>query len=116
MSKSLKHSCKLGPKPIKVAVIHWLQIFHLCEKFIFLHTKLFHKKKIIVVLDKYMLWFYFILGFIFISHCFKLTQALPYPTTRKIKFKSRIKLNHNIYDREFHCGVIVESAKKRRSS
>ena len=44
MSKSLKNSCKLGPKPIKVALIHWLQIFHLCEKFILLHTKLFHKK------------------------------------------------------------------------
>ena len=63
-----------------------------------------------------MLWFYFILGLIFISHCFKLTQALPYAKTRKIKLKLRIKLNHNIYDWEFHCGVIVESAKKRRSS
>ena len=59
-----------------------------------------------------MLWFYFILGFIFTSHCFKLTQALPYAKTRKIKFKSRIKLNHDIYDWEFHCVVIGESAKK----
>ena len=45
MSKSLKIPAKLGPKPIKVALIHWPQIFHLCEKFIFLHTKLFHKKR-----------------------------------------------------------------------
>lgn len=30
-----KNSCQLGPKPIKVTLIHWLQIFRLCEHFIF---------------------------------------------------------------------------------
>ena len=45
-----------------------------------------------------MLWFNFILGFNFISLRFKLI-IIDYhtPKERKIKFKPRIKLNHNIY-------------------
>ena len=45
-----------------------------------------------------MLWFNFILGLNFIFLCFKLI-ILHYHTLkqRKIKFKPRIKLNHNIY-------------------
>ena len=46
----------------------------------------------------YMLWFNFILGVIFISHCFKLIIIHYHtPKQREIKFESRIKLNHNIY-------------------
>ena len=47
---------------------------------------------------RYMLWLNFILGLIFISHCFKLI-IMHYHTLkqRKIKFKLRINLNHNIY-------------------
>ena len=46
----------------------------------------------------YMLWFNFILGLNFISLCFKLI-IIHYHTAkqREIKFKLRIKLNHNIY-------------------
>ena len=45
-----------------------------------------------------MLWFNFILGLNFILFCFKLI-IIHYHTQkqRKIKFKPRIKLNHNIY-------------------
>ena len=45
-----------------------------------------------------MLWFNFIPGLNFISLCFKLI-IIDYhtPKQRKIKFKARIKLNHNIY-------------------
>ena len=46
----------------------------------------------------YMLWFNLILGLNFISLCFKLI-IIHYHTQkqREIKFKPRIKLNHNIY-------------------
>ena len=46
----------------------------------------------------YMLWFNVILGLNFISLCFKLI-IIHYHTQkqREIKFKPRIKLNHNIY-------------------
>ena len=46
----------------------------------------------------YMLWFNFILGSNFIFLCFKLI-IIYYHTQkqRKIKFKPRTKLNHNIY-------------------
>ena len=45
-----------------------------------------------------MLWFNFILGLNFIFLCFKLI-IIHYHTQKqnKIKFKPRIKLNHNIY-------------------
>ena len=47
-----------------------------------------------------MLWFNFILGLKFISLCFKLI-SIHYHTPKQrqnlIKFKPRIKLNHNIY-------------------
>jgi len=48
-----------------------------------------------------MLWFNFILGLNFIFHCFKLI-IIHYHTQkpqqqREIKFKTRTKLNHNIY-------------------
>ena len=47
----------------------------------------------------YMLWFNFILGLIFISHCFNLIIIHYHtPKQREIKFKLRIKLNHNIYN------------------
>ena len=45
-----------------------------------------------------MLWFNFILGLIFICHCFKLIiMHYHTPKQREIKFKPRIKLNHNMY-------------------
>ena len=45
-----------------------------------------------------MLWFNFILGLNFISLCSKLiTIDYHTPKQRKIKFKPRIKLNHNTY-------------------
>ena len=45
-----------------------------------------------------MLQFNFILGLIFISLCFKfITIHYQTPKQREIKFKPRIKLNHNIY-------------------
>ena len=52
----------------------------------------------------YMLWFNFILGLNFIFFCFKLI-IIHYHTQkqRKIKFKPRIKLNHNIYIGSFHA-------------
>ena len=46
----------------------------------------------------YMLWFNFILDLNFISFCLKLIIILYHsPKTRKIKFKTRIKLNYNIF-------------------
>ena len=47
--------------------------------------------------SKYVLWFNFILGFIFIFFCFKLI-IIYYHTQRQkeIKMKPRVKLNHNI--------------------
>ena len=52
----------------------------------------------------YMLWFNFILGLNFIFFCFKLI-IIHYHTQkqRKIKFKPRIKLNHNIYTNFYTC-------------
>ena len=46
-----------------------------------------------------MLWFNFILGLNFIFLCFKLIIIIHYHTTKqgKIKFKPRMKLNHNMY-------------------
>ena len=46
-----------------------------------------------------MLWFNFILGLNFIFLCFKLIILHYYytPKTKEIKYKPRIKLNHNIY-------------------
>ena len=46
-----------------------------------------------------MLWFNFTLGLNFIFFCFKLI-IIHYHTQnqRKIKFKPRIKLNHNMYN------------------
>ena len=47
---------------------------------------------------KDMLWFNFILGLNFIFLCFKLIIIHYHtPKQRKIKFKPRIKLNHNRY-------------------
>ena len=46
----------------------------------------------------YMLWFNFILGLNFNFFCFKLTIIYyHYPKQKEIKFKPRIKLNHNIF-------------------
>ena len=49
-----------------------------------------------------MLWFNFILGLIFIFFCLQII-IIHYHTQKqnKIKFKPRIKLNHNIYTRIF---------------
>ena len=45
-----------------------------------------------------MLWFNFIIGLNFISLCFKLIVIYYHtPKQREIKFKPRIKLNHNMY-------------------
>ena len=57
---------------------------------------------LLVTIDKkmhvYMLWFNFILGLNFIFLCFKLiTMHYLTQKQRKIKFKPRVKLNHNIY-------------------
>ena len=47
-------------------------------------------------IEVYVLWFNFILGLIFISHCLYLTIIHYHtPKQKKIKFKPRIKLNHN---------------------
>ena len=56
-----------------------------------------------------MLWFNFILGLNFIFLCFKLI-IIHYHTQkqREIKFKPRIKLNHNIYNMQalkVYCGT-----------
>ena len=53
-----------------------------------------------------MLWFNFILGLNSIFHCFKLI-IVHYHTQeqREIKFKPRIKLNHNIYNEINHIGT-----------
>ena len=57
----------------------------------------------------YMLWLNFILGLHFIFPCFKLIIIHYHtPKQRKIKFKPRIKLNHNIY--------IKKREKKNRQS
>ena len=49
------------------------------------------------IVSVYMLWFNFILGLNFISLCFKLIIIHYHtPKQRKIKFKPRIKLNHNM--------------------
>ena len=51
-----------------------------------------------ISLSMYMLWFKFILGLNFISLCFKLIIIHYHtPKQREMKFKPRIKLNHNIY-------------------
>ena len=56
-----------------------------------------------------MLWFSFILGLHFIFLCFKLIIIHYHtPKQRKIKFKPRMKLNHNIY--------IKRREKKNRQS
>ena len=49
------------------------------------------------LLYMYMLWFNLILGSNFISPCFKrITMHFHTPKQREIKFKRKIKLNHNI--------------------
>ena len=51
-----------------------------------------------ISLSMYMLWFKIILGLNFISLCFKLIIIHYHtPKQREMKFKPRIKLNHNIY-------------------
>ena len=46
---------------------------------------------------EYLLWFNFILGSNFIFLCLKLIVLYYHPLNqREIKFKQRIKLNHNI--------------------
>ena len=50
-----------------------------------------------------LLWFNFILGSNYISPCFKLfTIYYHTPKQREIKFKPRIKLNHNIFHIRLH--------------
>ena len=56
----------------------------------------------------YMLWFNFVLGLNFISFVSIIHYHTPNP--RKIKFKARIKLNHNIY-REFVSRKMCEKPK-----
>ena len=59
----------------------------------------------------YMLWFSFILGSNFIFLCCKLIIIYYYTQKqRKIKFKPKTKLNHNIYNIKSH--VIPASATK----
>ena len=53
-----------------------------------------------------MLWFNFILGLTFISLCFKLIIIHYHtPKQREIKFKPRIKLNHNTYTQQLEILV-----------
>ena len=61
----------------------------------------------------YMLWFNFILGLNFIFFCFKLI-TIHYHTQKrkKIKFKPRIKLNHNIYPHTCILKSPSQGAKK----
>ena len=52
----------------------------------------------------HMLWVNFILGLNFISFCFKLIIIHYHtPKQREIKFKPRIKLNHNTYMQNTNC-------------
>ena len=52
----------------------------------------------IILLLVYVLWFSFIFGLKFISLCFQLIIIHYYTLKqREIKFKPRIKLNHNLY-------------------
>ena len=55
-----------------------------------------------------MLWFNMILGLNFISFCFKLI-IIHYHTQKQkeIKFKPRIKLNHNIYIYDCTVRILV---------
>ena len=62
-----------------------------------------------------MLWFNFILGLNFVFFCFKLiivhyhTNNYHTQKQNKIKFKPRIKLNHNIYfTRHQERGVVIK--------
>ena len=62
-----------------------------------------------------MLWFDFMLGLNFIFLCFKLI-IIHYHTQkqREIKFKPRIKLNHNIY---IHAYIAyIHEVEMRRSA
>ena len=56
----------------------------------------------------YMLWFTFFLGLNFIFLCLKLIIIRLYhtPKQRKIKFKLRKKLNHNIYN--IQCSILFQ--------
>ena len=52
----------------------------------------------VILLLVYVLWFNFIFGLKFISLCFQLIIIHYYTLKqREIKFKPRIKLNHNLY-------------------
>ena len=60
-----------------------------------------------------MLWFNFILGLNFIFFCLKLI-LIHYQTQKqkKIKFKPRIKLNHNIYMRNKFSNKFIKGGTK----
>ena len=62
--------------------------------------------------QKHRLWFNFILGLNFIFFCFKLI-IIHYHTQKqkKIKFKPRIKLNHNTYIVALRFGDLTEQQK-----
>ena len=57
-----------------------------------------------------MSWFNFILGLNFLFFCFKLI-IIHYHTQkqRKIKFKPRIKLNHNMYVRHPYAEIVIST-------
>ena len=61
---------------------------------------------------KYMLWFNSIPGLKIIFLCFKLIiyHTLPYPKTKEIKFKPRVKLNHKIPTKENVMKLVFEGA------
>ena len=62
-----------------------------------------------------MLWFNFILGLNFISLCFKLIIIYYHtPKQREIKFKPRIKLNHNIYKTNFPWKVCKVNFRQKK--
>ena len=62
----------------------------------------------------YLLWFNFILGLNFISLCFKLS-IIHYHTPKQgeIKFKPRIKLNHNIFTVKYSAFFFCSSSFQR---
>ena len=86
---------KLRPK-FTWLLLSWIWAFQVSGP-----PQLLHVSLIIV----YMLWFNFILGLYLIFLCFGVWQCMVMSVKqRKLKFKPRIKLNHNIYMPGPHAG------------
>ena len=66
----------------------WGKVFWACDPLNTITRQLLKTRHLT---EMYMLWFHFQPWFKFYYH------TLPYPKTKQINFKPRIKLNHNIY-------------------